>query len=105
MNHNFADWEITQLLPKNPYLEYDSTSWTWEDIRLYLAEKGYIINVISDNNGIFFQYYYIEKTKIGDMIKINIERSSNDYSTYEKARKECIIQCLNLINNEQSNKS
>lgn len=157
MNHNFANWEITQLLPNtNPFLlnrselenqfnvwekpesfsilypywndrkyldfgyllqyseQLDIEShyqhskflrdvWTWEDIRLYLKEKGFIITInywnkeISDdfNKG---KRYSIIINKDGNSINDNHKEY---FDTYEEAREYSIIHCFNIINSKK----
>ena len=145
MNHNFADYELTQFLPeKNPFgllnkwcVEKEITelkkdgygkpmlcddwdtdeffyeqfrllrdAWTWEDIRLYLKDKGFVFNIIAvvddtDNLEIPCQILYT-----WNIIKLHVfeETESYDYvDSYEEARREAIIYCLNLINHGKSN--
>jgi hypothetical protein len=78
MNHNFANWEITEMLPRNNenlvavwrclegtfYIHtltnnehysnfktyYKRDAWTWEDIRLYLESKDYYISISRNLN-------------------------------------------------------
>lgn len=129
MNHNFADWEITQFLPEtNPYqffeylwvkedreseieliIEYSDEyikirdAWTWEDIRLYLSSKGFVFTVWEYDK----EYEDTDnrpKHYFGFIILIGDNYSSvnNDdkwYFSYEEARKAAIIYCLNLIKN------
>lgn len=120
MNHNFADWELTQLLPFKIYNvdncitdnnevfnsdklgsiyepEYKKTlpAWTWEDIRLYLKEKGYEFFIRRFNSRPKFhdKPYHCE-------ISINGEWDNDFdfwYSTYEEARRKAIKYCLSLI--------
>lgn len=125
-NYNFADWELTQLLPEkhtfsewyidsknnlinnsciNTFKDIFSTLpvWSWEDIRLYLEERGYILKIspyvdIVDEKSEEFQilYYF-------DIIYSSTGECENDctyYHSYEEVRKEAIIYCLNQINNE-----
>jgi hypothetical protein len=120
MNHNFADWEITELLPKkNPYktdyfwryfddnnknnknfdkcfvtrfqhFYYIQDAWTWEDIRLYLEDKFYFININKTFHDSEPMYLW----------SITCELYTTfiyEKSTYEQARKEAIIYCLKLI--------
>ena len=79
---------------------YLRDAWTWEDIRLYLKNKGFIINVhYWENNHEDYAIrlpYTISIYRNG----LVIEEDYPDYSnTYEEARKDAIIYCLNLINN------
>lgn len=118
MNHNFADFEITKMLPEynNGYFKlvidknnilFDSESlnyqdyidnkyrfvWTWEDIRLYLYNKGYEINIYPNRD------YYVTHIYFNKLL-LTIDSSFNNY---EEARRKSIIYCLNLINDERIN--
>ncbi len=94
-NHNYADWELTQLLPTtNLYSDTDEwveienedgifyilesqiededccgstirDAWTWEDIRLYLLDKGFEIEIRRNNNQYTFKINC--RSKIGSM--------------------------------------
>lgn len=128
-NHNYADWEITSLLPEinlynkdycwygkkddkmsvglkylseinsnpsnsNLFLESikNRDAWTWEDIRLYLKSKRYEILIGSA------AITYIAT------IQGNVSIILTGFNTYEEARREAIIYCLNLIKeNEKTN--
>ena len=144
MNNNFANWEITQLLPENnPYLlindvqvpdeidakaawcsieeeswdnkdltiqlslsycetdvfAYLRDAWTYEDIRLYLESKGYIITVypyVDDVTVDEPQYQILYTYEVLKDFETNEDFTY--YHTYEEARNEAIIYCLNLIN-------
>jgi hypothetical protein len=118
MNHNFADWELTQLLPKiNLYNDTKAIDcmgyeqlvavcksmlkpeqwrylWHWEDIRLYLKERGYIISI--------FCHAFEQEDRIIDRYEVSIigdELYDEYFDTYEEARYEAIKHCLTLINN------
>lgn len=118
INKNFADWELTCLLPINTthrfLIRNDNTihelelstflnpsvykvAWGWEDIRLYLESKGYYlgrgVNTFDVNFNIINVWYY-DKEHEPYQVKVFIR------STYEETRKEAIKYCLNLINNE-----
>lgn len=124
MNHNFANWELTQLLPEiNPYSNIDEwveiedddivymleseiededyygitvrDAWTLEDIRLYLKEKDFIICYSSDTKDCnAFIYRYNFDS---DMFLNNKEEIRGNY---EEVREKAIVYCLNLINND-----
>lgn len=144
MNHNFANWELTQLLPEeNPYkliddvqipdeidaraawcsieeeswenkdltiqlsLSYCETdvfnclrdAWAYEDIRLYLESKGYIITVypyVDDVTVDEPQYQILYTYEVLKDYETDIDFTY--YNTYEEARNEAIMYCLNLIN-------
>ena len=132
-NHNYADWELTQLLPEiNPYPIIDEwveienedgifyilesqiededccgstikDAWSWEDIRLYLLDKGFVISI--HYWGSEHLTKYCSKTLYTICIMKNglsfIEDYKDSFNTYEEARKEAIIYCLNLINNDK----
>lgn len=118
MKNNYADWEITSLLPlnninynllikndnnivkqkENKYYSDDKFKkvWSWEDIRLYLKEKGFQIEI--DNYNIANIYSEILFTKLYKSLY------QEPFNTYEEARREAIIYCLNLIKeNEKTN--
>ena len=68
-------------------------AWTWEDIRLYLESKGYYLGRNFDTNSknaIITVWYYKE----GDE---GVEIREIISNSYEDARKQTIIYCLNLI--------
>jgi hypothetical protein len=125
-NHNYADWELTQLLPTtNLYSDTDEwveienedgifyilesqiededccgstirDAWTWEDIRLYLLDKGFEIEIRRNNNQYTFKINCLKNNKIIDVVEYGY------YSfEYELLRKTAIIECLNLINNDK----
>ncbi len=124
MKHNFANWEITQLLPeKNPYSDFDyrgvwkskkeiapskyysnlggdyeyddgiRDAWSWEDIRLYLLSKGYIIDIIyvMDREGEQLQWYF----KVLTISTYETDEDFTYYSTYEECREAAILFILN----------
>lgn len=74
---------------------------SWEDIRLYLKDKGfelkispYVDNYDNDNADDFQILYYY------DVIFVNtgeVEPDNTYYHTYEEARREAIKYCLSLI--------
>lgn len=72
-------------------------AWTFEDVRLYLKEKGYILTQTIDTNDI--NYHCVDVFLFEDGYEGYLELSFRD-STFEKAREEAIKYCLNLINNE-----
>lgn len=144
-NHNFLNWELTQLLPEksqNYYSKYQSyeswilqyfntgedcmvedyyicaieddpdvkmyienlqdvvdniknvkykQTWTYEDVRLYLKEKGYKFVEVPARDGLYQIWYKDEM--IWDFYK----------DTYEEAREAGIKYCLELINKENEN--
>lgn len=132
-NYKYANWVITCLLPKNtnPEVAIDEQgyiqtikdcraflndyqwkyAWDWEDIRLYLLNKGYIINieyVAYPNKGytaeihdivasISFYYDTYEDWNYDD-------GEEYIFQTYEKARKLAIKYCLELINKDETTK-
>ena len=81
-------------------------AWTWEDIRLYLQDKGFVLEVLyvddflkslkkahdPDKEYLDWHYRYRE-TKNMD----NFHSSSNTYSTYEEAREVGVLEVLSLI--------
>lgn len=116
MNHNFANWELTQMLPdRNKFSEWyiDSQNnlinnscintfkdvvftlpvWDWEDIRLYLKSQGFVICYTPDTkdcNAFIYRYNFDGDMFINDKKEIR--------GTYEEIRIESIKYCLNLIN-------
>lgn len=98
---NFANWEITEMLPNNPYLDYDSTEWTWEDIRLYLESKDYHISISRNLNRTWGVTVFIgEDYYVYDSFKNwNNDDMWEEYEfyKYEEAREEAIKYCLNKI--------
>lgn len=153
MNNNFANWDLTQLLPEqNPYKQKElpnywwgmykkslfdgfikspenyedyfdfrlqayegdfgkiketkhqgrkllRDAWTYEDIRLYLESKGYIITVypyVDDVTVDEPQYQILYSYEV--LKDFEEEVDFTYYHTYEEARNEAIIYCLNLIN-------
>ena len=111
-NKNFANWKITELLPDNKHSyftdvyinpeskcatiddlygienseSYTKLAWSWEDIRLYLKENGYSVNI---NSGI----YGYDTTIFNDD-----DNFRYIFDSYEEARIEGIKYCLKLIN-------
>jgi hypothetical protein len=121
-NNNFADWELTQLLPDNKLHKnsrflflFDGkihlknhnwythqkkinskivkVAWTWEDVRLYLEDKGFTICYSAnpkDCNA------FVYKTNFDTDMFLNGYQEIR--GTYEEARREAIIFILTLIN-------
>lgn len=99
--------DIITIQPSNSGLfdrgfDYLRDAWTWEDIRLYLEERGYIlkispyVDIIDEKSGEFQIFYYF------DIIYSSTGESEDDftyYHTYKEARREAIIYCLNNIDN------
>lgn len=139
-NHNYADWDLTSLLPENLisfpgvfwyedrdedrviYHESDiydqlegktldgfvqiSTAWSWEDIRVYLQNKGYIIVVKpyvdefeNEDDESIQQILWEYRLITHEPLEINDEFYSSDdyYHEYEEAREAAIRHCLKLI--------
>jgi glycine cleavage system H lipoate-binding protein len=151
MKHNYADWELTQLLPESPQtLNKDNHStvwlvksihtngvfiyitdgvndtldslsedeegsnireaWTWEDIRLYLKSKGYIIEIntyiteditkVAQSN---YDFVILDLNNMTDDFKGGFSadpifsNSEETYMTYEEARINSIKYCLQKI--------
>lgn len=124
MNHNYLNWELTQLLPErnhyykasarkgiwldinNKYIlssgnaiSYNFTrdAWIYEDVRLYLEERGYFLGrefSTYDKETTYINVWYFDDIHEGCIIKeiTNI--------SYEEARNEAIKYCLNEINND-----
>jgi hypothetical protein len=91
------------------YFIDESTSrdvWTFEDIRLYLDSNRCYINVwyhLYPHNRYFTQSIHRNDVQVVQNMDIQEKLSlkkGNLYFTYEEARKEAIIYCLNLINND-----
>lgn len=140
MNHNFVDWEITQLLPEynsyslinwiwydseyfldfkekenlEPELEYYycihkasevriKDAWTFEDVRLYLKEKGFEICLDKANLMAVQRLGVPNKWKMKilhntEYVELDNSYKHKFYDTYEEARREAIKYCLTLIN-------
>jgi hypothetical protein len=135
MNHNFADFELTLLLPNIKYTnlwdnftgwcwckedeeeielkehysdEYEllAFAWTWEDIRLYLESKGYEMLIDCIVDDVdFTTQQVLYYYRILLNSTYEIEEDFTYYNTYEEARRKTIIHCLNLINNENNSNS
>lgn len=111
MIHNFADWELTKLLPQNKNKDFEIFSnekvyhsgfemdedlycnwaWTWEDIRLYLKKYGYEIQYY--RTGWFNGNYCFKVLNYNTQTQYTEENSN----TYEEARKQAIEHCLKSI--------
>lgn len=130
---NYLDYETTRLLPENPYdnernlwwisadylgeeepiltasgsIAYDADgmlAWSFEDVRLYLRDKGYEFYVTTarfKNDS--------SKTEYKAVIDIFFESGysfedeivlDNEYYSFEECRLAAIQYCLNLINND-----
>lgn len=121
MEHNFADWELTKLLPENKSKEHviysdgwvisttvlqyrtmregEFYAWTWEDIRLFLKKNGFRIVENINPETIDFFCFDVWKWKNGYE---GIEIASFDAYTYEDARRRAIIYCLNRIKEKRN---
>ena len=118
--HNFADWEITNLLPSrktsnlfrkgvkignvkvfNSEGEDISAEylWTWEDIRLYLESKGYHINY--NYNDITKEVDVLVLKFVEDVLPATVVYGTYTFDTYEEARKNAIIFILDKLNNNE----
>jgi hypothetical protein len=125
-NRDFADFELTKLLPdKNNVYKRDKRfkcvhinsnntliycayneliAWSWEDIRLFLKNKN-IEYCISVNNFKHDECKVTYKAVIdlyGDLVKSNnytdvIVLDEKEYEFYEEARVAAIKYCLELI--------
>jgi hypothetical protein len=137
---NYLDYETTKLLPENPYnnyppcwwilanyidneepfltgsgsIAYDADgmlAWTWEDVRLYLDEKGYIIEITYDSgacgyipsiyNKITKEEYYYSSFNTFEKYGEDVEYG-NIFTCFETARLTAIHYCLHLINDENT---
>jgi hypothetical protein len=119
-NLNYANLELTQLLPKyNPYfsfcyivkdvldnikLRYNQleigdtvlrSAWSWEEIRLYLKDKGFYYSQVFTYSEKAC-YFRVMRLKEGEFYEEHSGIGDTEI-TYEKARLEAIKYCLNLI--------
>lgn len=78
--------------------------WSWEDIRLYLQSKDYLLSVLpyfdeelSDINGesTYLYFYRLINLRNNDIVE-----DSEYFHTYEETRYEGIKYCLKLINSK-----
>lgn len=82
------DVRITGSRKTGTYLR---DAWAYEDVRLYLKEKGYKFVEVPARNGLYQIWYKDEM--IWDFYK----------DTYEEAREAGIKYCLELINKKNEN--
>jgi hypothetical protein len=88
-NHNFVDWELPQSL-----LEISSL-WTWEDLRIYLAERKIAVSITrkTKKSGLECYRVTVEEIEDGSYAIISID----DYRSYEEARLKGYRNALALL--------
>lgn len=124
MNHNYVNWEITQLLPDNPHfiwgqslvwinekeldvhLSYSNLSgemvendylregWTWEDLRIFLEIKGFWISYEHNPYDEDVSWYVCVNNNDNRIHSTKLELEKS----YEIAREKAIKYCLGLLN-------
>jgi hypothetical protein len=90
---------------KQHYKDHLKIAWDWEDIRIYLLDKGFEISIFPSDfrhdsaKKLYSVRIYVYESRINETDTILLE----DFESYESARNTSINHCLNLIKHDERN--
>lgn len=107
----FGEWVLSSRIDLVNEDEEVYKAWTHEEVRLWLQQKGYFISIetFGDEKD-YPKYQYFIQTDYNSKLQTIMKQLSMNYEeqlqfcfkTYEEARNEGIIECLKMINDDNT---